>query len=176
MDSAGVATIGYGHTADVGIEQKISEKQAEDFLKSDLSKFEFFVRKKITIEVNQNQFDALVSFCFNVGTEAFDRSWVKDYTNQKRFFEVRGQLMRWVNAGGRKLKGLERRRMAEADLFEKDLIPAHNQYNEGLTNDLIIVVREEILSNSKRWEKLEKEQLKLHERNERLIKILGSLE
>ena len=176
LDSAGVATIGYGHTVGVSIGQKISENKAEEFLESDLKNFEKTINRKIIVDITQNQFDALVSFCFNVGTAAFNQSWVKDFTNQKRFFEVRGQLLRWINAGGKKLKGLERRRIAEADLYENGLIPAHNQYSELLTNELIEVVREEILENSKKWSRLELEQQMLHDRNDKLRKILGSLQ
>ncbi len=72
LDSVGVPTIGYGHTGpDVKLGQKIDHQVAEIVLRKDLIRFEEAVEKLVKIELNQHQFDALVSFTFNVGDNAF---------------------------------------------------------------------------------------------------------
>ena len=74
QDSAGVWTIGYGHIDGVKKGDKITKKQAKDFLHKDLSKFEEIVSKSIKVPLNDYQFAALVSFAFNVGEYAFKKS------------------------------------------------------------------------------------------------------
>lgn len=121
-DAVGVWTIGYGHTAMAGAPRPvagmvITRAQGEQLLRSDLLIYEAAVNQALTIVVSQNQFDALVSFCYNVGPGNFRTSSVLRYTNQGRFAEVPGRLMLWNKAKGRVLRGLTRRRTAEAALY-----------------------------------------------------------
>jgi len=116
---AGVLTIGYGHTGNVLAKQKISEKLAEDFLKQDLIKFEKAVLSYIKIDLNQNQFDALVSFSFNVGTGAFKNSTLVKRINSgdNPNIVAAEELPKWNKGDGKVLQGLTRRRAAEVELF-----------------------------------------------------------
>lgn len=119
---ANVWTIGYGHTRTVkqgGL--IITEKQAEDLLRSDLEISEASVNYKLkNTEINQNQFDALVSFVFNVGAGAFAKSTLlKKLLSNWTEDEIRHEFSRWNKGGGRVLPGLVKRRQDEADLFFK---------------------------------------------------------
>lgn len=115
---AGVLTIGYGHTgSDVTEGTYISEAEADRLLRADLSTAEKAVNK-VKAPLNQNQFDALVSFTFNCGIGAFSRSTLKKVVEANPADpEVASQLKRWNKAGGRVLNGLVRRREAEAKLY-----------------------------------------------------------
>lgn len=111
-------TIGYGHCSPCIREgMMISQKLADEYLNEDLQKFEQGINA-YNLKVNQNQFDALVSFTFNVGLKNFANSTllrkVKLGVNNP---SIRDEFMRWVYSGGNKLSGLERRRKAEADLY-----------------------------------------------------------
>lgn len=114
---AGVWTIGYGHTLDVNPGSTLSLKQAELLLRNDLKRYEQAVNDYVTVPLNQNQFDALASFCFNVGTSAFKNSTLLRLLNQKQYIAAAEQLLRWTRGGGRVLPGLVKRRKAEFDLF-----------------------------------------------------------
>lgn len=114
---AGIWTIGYGHTYGVIEGQKISQKKAEDYLKNDLKTFEAAVNSFVSATLTQGQFDALVSFSFNVGCEALRTSTLLKLLNQGKYEEAAEQFSRWVYASGKKLDGLVRRRKAEKELF-----------------------------------------------------------
>ena len=114
---AGVWTIGYGHTLDVNPGSTLSLKQGELLLLKDLRRYEQAVNNYVTVPLYQNQFDALVSFCFNVGTSAFKNSTLLRLLNQKQYTAAAKQLLRWTTGGGRVLPGLVKRRKAEFDLF-----------------------------------------------------------
>ena len=114
---AGVWTIGYGHTAGVKEGQTITKKEAEDLLKHDLITFETHVSNLITVAINQNQFDALVSFCYNLGPGNLKSSTLLKLINAKNFNGAAEQFDRWVYTGGKKLNGLVKRRAAEKALF-----------------------------------------------------------
>jgi len=123
---AGVWTIGIGHTGTVnGVKisagLKISEAKAEELLRSDLQRFESAVNALILpyCPLNQYQFDALVSFCFNIGITAFSRSTLVKLLTQKRYAEAAEQFKRWNKGGGKVLPGLVKRRSAEKALFLK---------------------------------------------------------
>lgn len=120
---SGVLTIGYGHTGkDVVENQRITEQQAEILLKKDLNKFEEFVLSVVKPKLNQYQFDALVSFCFNVGTGAFEQSTLlKRINNNENLSQVvKEELPKWNKGeGGKVLEGLSRRRTAEIELFHQ---------------------------------------------------------
>lgn len=122
QDSVGVWTIGYGHTSAAGppvVRQGmvITQAQADAFLSADLASVENNVSLHVKTPINQNQFDALVSFDFNTG--GLDRSNVLRAINSGRFNEVPADLEMWDHAGGRVLLGLLRRRKAEGALFMK---------------------------------------------------------
>lgn len=114
---AGVPTIGYGHTHGVRLGQIISQKQADDLLLEDLDQFVKAVNRLVIVPLNQNQFDALVSFVFNIGIGAFTSSTLLRLLNQRAYNEAADQFKRWNKGGGKVLKGLVRRRQAEEDLF-----------------------------------------------------------
>lgn len=118
-DAAGVLTIGYGHTGeDVKLGDVISKEQAEKLLRCDLEEAEQGVTRNVTVPLTQNQFDALVSFTYNLGTKALAGSTLLRELNKGRYESAAAQFERWVYAGGKKLKGLIRRRIAEKQLFQ----------------------------------------------------------
>lgn len=109
--SAGIWTIGWGHTAGVKQGMTITQKQADDMLKTDLVVYENHV-KSLKREFNQNEFDALVSFCYNCGIGSL-KTLCKNRTNA----QIAEALLLYNKAGGRVLEGLNRRRKAERELF-----------------------------------------------------------
>lgn len=111
-DSEGVLTIGYGHTGDVKEGQVISQGFAEELLKADLMRFERNVTRYTPFEMNQNQFDALVSFAFNCGAGN-----LKKLVSGRNKDQVARKILEYNKAGGRVLAGLTRRRQAERALF-----------------------------------------------------------
>ena len=123
-DPAGVWTIGYGHTGGVYSGMTISEAQAEQYLRNDLKKAENAVNsfmQKFNRYITQAQFDALVSFTFNVGTGWTTDSSYNVYkymsTGNHTDQQVKETFGSWVNAGGKKLPGLVTRRAKEAALY-----------------------------------------------------------
>ncbi len=121
-DVAGVLTIGYGHTSAAGSPKvtpgmAIGDKEAERILKADLAKFEARVERLVKVSLTDNQFSALVSFDFNTG--ALDKSTLLKKLNKGDYAAVPVELMKWVNAGGKKVQGLVNRRAAEAGLWAK---------------------------------------------------------
>lgn len=114
-------TIGYGHTQGVQPGDVVTEEKAEELLKRDLKDAEEAVSHLITVPLRQNQFDALVSLVYNIGSGNFFDSTIRKVINYKvsDINEYRLAWMKWVRAGGKKLKGLERRRAAEFELFKK---------------------------------------------------------
>jgi lysozyme len=115
---AGVWTIGYGHTKGVKEGDAIEQEAAEAFLIEDLEAFEQAVARLVKVPITQQQFDALVSFTFNLGAGNLERSTLLEKLNGYQYIEVPEQMMRWVRAGGQVLDGLVRRRAAEAALFQ----------------------------------------------------------
>lgn len=121
---AGVPTIGYGATfypngkkvtmADAAL----TEEQATELLAHTLTSFEKYVDSYCRDDVNQNQFDALVSFAYNLGPANLKSSTLLKKVNADPNDEtIRAEFMKWVKAGGKTLKGLVRRREAEANLY-----------------------------------------------------------
>lgn len=115
---AGVPTIGYGHTAGVAMGQTITQQQADDYLRRDVRQFERAVARLVTVPLTQGQFDALVSFAFNLGEGALAQSTLLRLLNAGDYAGAAAQFERWNKAGGRVLPGLVRRRAAERALFE----------------------------------------------------------
>lgn len=121
LDAAGLPTIGYGHLIRKGehkmFENGISESAAGALLAKDVWVAERAVLRFIKVPLTDSQFDALVSFTFNLGGGALQRSTLRRKVNREEHYEVPDQFMRWVWAGGRRLRGLIRRREAEALLY-----------------------------------------------------------
>ncbi len=116
--SAGVWTIGYGSTSGVRPGMKITQAEAEQRLRADLSRFEQKLNKLVKVRLNQNEFDALVSFVFNIGITAFSNSTLLRLLNQGQArVDVADQLVRWDKVNGQPVAGLTRRRAAERRLF-----------------------------------------------------------
>jgi lysozyme len=115
---AGWPTIGYGHVVQKGEGDRfadgIDEADGEILLRADVAKSERSVLRLIQVPLNDNQFDALVSFTFNLGAGALQRSTLRRRVNREEHEVVPAEFRRWVWAGGRKLKGLVWRREAEA--------------------------------------------------------------
>ena len=117
-DAAGVLTIGYGHTGkDVRAGDRISEYWATELLRQDLRTAELAVNK-LEVARTQGQFDALVSFVYNLGIGRLSSSTLLKVIRRGGSKKaITREFKRWVYAGGRKLKGLERRRAWEAKRF-----------------------------------------------------------
>lgn len=116
-DPVGVWTVGYGHTETVFAGMKITERQAESLLRTDLFRVEKAIRDLVEVPLSQGEYDALCSFIFNVGVNAFAGSTLLKKLNGLDYQAAADQLLRWVHAKGQKLKGLENRRRDERLLF-----------------------------------------------------------
>jgi lysozyme len=119
---ADVWTIGVGHTSAAGppvvkAGMEITNAQAMKILANDLVKFEDGVDSAVKVPLKQNQFDALVSFAFNVGLGALAKSTLLRKLNAGQYDAVPAELMKWTKAAGKELPGLVRRRRAEAALW-----------------------------------------------------------
>ena len=128
QDSAGIWTIGYGHTGpEVHRGQCIDEAEAEALLRSDLASALECVRRAVRVELEQHEFDALVDFCFNVGRGNLLGSSLLRYVNRGEVDSAAMQFGLWVHAGGKVVPGLVRRRAAEAALFAGHGFPANQR-------------------------------------------------
>ena len=116
--SAGVFTIGYGHTLGVQDGDTCTQEEAESMLKDDLGVFEEAVDRLVNVDLEQNQFDSLVAWTFNLGEGNLKESTLLKVLNEGNYSGVPEQIKRWNRAGGEVLDGLIRRREAEALLFE----------------------------------------------------------
>lgn len=114
---AGILTIGYGHTHGVKMGDKCSPSQAEEWLRQDCLAAEMTIRMHVKKTLNQNQFDALVSFIFNLGAVDFIGSTLLKKLNAGDYAGAASEFGRWVNVCGRKFSGLVKRRAAEKTLF-----------------------------------------------------------
>ena len=116
--AAGVWTIGYGSTNDVKEGMEISQERADMLLIEDVEVFEEAVNNLVEVDLEQNQFDALISWTFNLGPTNLKNSTLLKVLNNKDYEGVPAQIKRWNKAGGKVLEGLTRRREAEALLFQ----------------------------------------------------------
>jgi lysozyme len=114
---AKVWTIGWGHTKGVKKGMRITEEQAEELLREDMQDA-IDVVERLNADLSDNQYNALVSFVFNIGGSAFATSTIRRKIlanpNDKK---IKDEFMRWVYADGKMLKGLENRRKKEAELY-----------------------------------------------------------
>lgn len=114
---AGVWTIGYGHIKGVQEGQVITETEAHEMLVEELTEYENYINNAVTVSLNQNQFDAMVSWVYNLGSGNLNSSTLLKVLNSGDYAGVPEQIMRWNKAGGKVLAGLTKRRQAEANLF-----------------------------------------------------------
>ncbi|MEP8955170.1 lysozyme [Enterobacter hormaechei] len=122
QDSVGVWTIGYGWTQPVDGKpiragMTIKQETAERLLKNGLVSYESDVSRLVKVGVNQGQFDALVSFTYNLGARSLSTSTLLRKLNAGDYAGAADEFMRWNKAGGKVLNGLTRRREAERALF-----------------------------------------------------------
>ena len=119
--AAGCPTIGYGHVIRPGEEERfaggITEAFAQDLLRADLARAEASVLRLLTVPLADGQFDALVSFAFNLGGGALERSRLRQCVLRGEHAEAVEEFLRWTRAAGRVLRGLVERRRAEATLY-----------------------------------------------------------
>ena len=121
QDAVGVWTIGYGHTKNVKEGMTVSKEQADNMLLNELDEYCEHVEKAVTVDLKQCEFDALVSWTYNLGPTNLNNSTMLKVLNNKEYNEVPNQIKRWNKAGGKVLQGLVRRREAEARMWqEKD--------------------------------------------------------
>jgi len=121
---ANVPTIGYGHTkgvtrADVGV-KFVTEDTATKMLADDLAEVSKQVEAAVTVPLNQDQFDALCSFTYNLGARSLRTSTLLSRLNAGAYEAVPDQLLRWTHGGGKVLQGLVNRRTAEAKLWNSE--------------------------------------------------------
>jgi GH24 family phage-related lysozyme (muramidase) len=143
--SANVWTIGWGHTKNVkkhGVWiannwlDDITKNQAHDLFLEDVMQFELAVRRLVQVELTQNQFDALVSFAFNLGGGALQKSTLLKKLNAKDYDGAAKEFKKWNRADGKVIAGLVKRRKAEAELFANDIGYEHveGQYQPDPNN------------------------------------------
>lgn len=136
-DAGGTLTIGYGHTRNVRRNQKITIEQADAFLRADVVTAENAVNKWYnTYHFSQSEFDALVSFAFNLGTGNVNKLVANGTRSRKEIAEA---IPRYCHCGGKKLAGLVKRREAEKALFLSGNItataePSESKYREVAVN------------------------------------------
>lgn len=122
-DIAQIPTIGWGSThypdgTPVQMtDRPIDMAMADNLMRSDLATFQDVVNHVVRQEINQNQFDALVSFCYNVGPNNFKKSTLLRYLNTANFNDAAGEFLKWDMAGGVHSPGLKHRRELEQGLF-----------------------------------------------------------
>lgn len=126
-DPVGVLTIGYGHTSAAGAPQvtrgmKITQAGADAILRQDLAKFEGYVSSAVKVPLNQNEFDALVSFTFNLGPGNLRSSTLLKKLNAGDRAGAADEFLKWTKAGGKTLPGLVKRREAERALFRTPMV------------------------------------------------------
>lgn len=123
--SAGIPTIGYGSTFYINDEKvsmndsPISIELAEELLMNTLNMFSAKVNNLIKVELNQNQYDAIISFVYNIGVGGFSKSTMLKLINSKDFTNASKQFIRWNKANGKVVNGLTIRRKKEQELFDK---------------------------------------------------------
>lgn len=117
-DQIGIPTAGIGHVVkDMKVGTPITKEQSRAWFANDIKRFEDGVGMAVKVPLEQHQFDALVSFSFNVGNGNFLSSTMLKLLNANKFLEAADQFPRWNKAGGKVLPVLTRRRARERKLF-----------------------------------------------------------
>ena len=117
-DAVNVLTIAYGRTKGVKAGDTCTQEQADAWLEHELEEYGGYVNDAVKVPLNQNQFDAVVAWTYNLGPTNLNKSTMIKVLNENKLDEVPTQMRRWNKAGGKVLPGLERRRLAESLLFE----------------------------------------------------------
>ncbi len=122
LDSGGVPTLGFGSTwvdgKPVEMGMTCTEKQAELYMETHLANVQTAINQMVKAPLTQNQFDALASFCYNLGTGALRESTLLKLLNQYQYTEAAKQFDRWVHVNGKPVPGLIARRRRERSMFE----------------------------------------------------------
>ena len=118
LDSVGIPTIAYGRIKNVRMGDTCTQEQAESWLEEELPEYEGYINDMVNVPLDQNQFDSLCSWVYNLGPNNLSESTLLRVLNDGKYDEVPAQIKRWNKAGGKVLEGLMRRREAEALLFE----------------------------------------------------------
>ena len=118
QDSVDIWTIGYGTIKGVKEGDKINQDEAEHLLQEELPEYEGYINDMVKVPLEQNQFDALCSWVFNLGPNNLKSSTLLKVLNEGKYDEVPEQVVRWNKAGGKVLEGLKKRREAESLLFQ----------------------------------------------------------
>lgn len=116
-DPVGVVTVCAGHTKTAKLGQVKTQEQCARLLQQDVRDAEAAIKRLTITKLTQRQYDALVSFVFNVGESAYAKSTLLKHINAGRCNAAADEFKRWDKAGGRKLPGLTKRREAEANEF-----------------------------------------------------------
>jgi GH24 family phage-related lysozyme (muramidase) len=122
QDTVGVWTIGYGWTQPVngkpvGKGTTITQETADSLLRSGVIQYEKGITRLVSVGINQNQFDALVDFAYNLGVKALEGSTLLKKLNAGDYTGAADEFPKWNKAGGKVLNGLVKRRAAERSLF-----------------------------------------------------------
>lgn len=140
-DGFGYPTIGIGHLLVPGDgfdrNSRITEAQAYELFRKDLQKYISTVNTAVKVNLSQNQFDALVSLCFNIGREAFRNSSCVRALNQGRYLDAAERLTHWNRAKGKVVRGLVRRREAEKAMFLRSDKPIVSKNTEKESNGVM---------------------------------------
>lgn len=117
-DVAGYPTIGYGHLLDSDESYNtITKQEAEELLIKDMTRAVIAVEALTHVHLHDNEFAALVSFVYNVGSGAYERSTLRMKLNRSEYLDAASEFTRWVYAGGKIIRGLQHRRREEKKLF-----------------------------------------------------------
>jgi lysozyme len=125
-DSVGLWTVGYGHligdgkSLPSGYNRVFTQKEIDDLLVNDFTRFESGINMLIRVPLSQNKFDALCSFCYNLGMGTFQKSTLLKDINASMWDAAANDILKFHFAGGVSIPGLVKRRQAEHDLFIKE--------------------------------------------------------
>lgn len=117
QDVVGVWTIGFGRTKDVKEGDKMTKEEAVYLLEEEMMEYEGYINDLVEVPLEQNQFDALVSWVYNLGSGNLQSSTMLRVLNEGKYEEVPAQIRRWNKAGGEVYEGLVKRRESEAVMF-----------------------------------------------------------
>ena len=116
-----VPTIGFGHTRDVSMGDTCTQEEADQWFLEDIQWVEDCVNKAVTASINQNEFDALCSLCFNIGCSAFGKSTLVKELNLANYEGAAERFQDWNKQNHQVLAGLTKRREAEKELFNSEV-------------------------------------------------------
>lgn len=121
--SAGVWTIGWGHTKGVRPNDTINVERADRYLREDIEVCEQAVERNVTVYITQGMYDALCSFVFNFGETKFRDSTLLQWLNQEEYLAAANEFSKWIYSRGKVERGLVKRRKAERDMFMSSTWP-----------------------------------------------------